>query len=418
MKAILQVSSIIVLIIYALSIIAPGKIDASEMIRICSAQDLLIDRIFEKAFSQRLSACDLVNFSNQELRIIRNSIYAKNGRSFNSKDLRLYFENKAWYEVDPNFHENLLSSIHKENLVLLKTIEDLKKIRKKKSKKSQHIHGHRVNDIEMNLPGLGDEYRSEFIHPNFTKFSEFLIPLDETALSLAEAKKKYGQKLKFLGKGPMSPPHYLKEKDRNSDGKITAEDAIGFIDGATFIPLPQNRGFLIAYVCTVRASPVAEYFAEVFSPTGEFRAQLSYFPHYVLKNNYDLIVTPVFSGCCGTWGYDFAFHNLSSGKEISISCSANSCKDALLTWIEDCNKILMIYSIERNHSNGTEKELNMCLIDEDGNLSTQASFDKTILIDHPQLIVDNLVGVRETMSDSQWVFKFVDKQEIYIELSK
>src|SRR5215470_1044180 len=56
----------------------------------------------------------LSNLSRRDLRILRNTIYARHGRQFKSKLLQAYFDNMVWYERDPKF----------TNIRLIKSVED------------------------------------------------------------------------------------------------------------------------------------------------------------------------------------------------------------------------------------------------------------------------------------------------------
>lgn len=73
---------------------------------------------------QKLTRADLAGLSKAELRILRNTIYARHGRKFKSADLRNYFNGFSWYngvydEVSPNS----LSSVEKHNLSLIQSME-------------------------------------------------------------------------------------------------------------------------------------------------------------------------------------------------------------------------------------------------------------------------------------------------------
>lgn len=48
-----------------------------------------------------LNYFDLENCSCEELRILRNEIFARHGRKFKSEDLQKYFESQPWYKFDP-----------------------------------------------------------------------------------------------------------------------------------------------------------------------------------------------------------------------------------------------------------------------------------------------------------------------------
>ncbi|MGI8787758.1 MAG: YARHG domain-containing protein [Pyrinomonadaceae bacterium] len=64
----------------------------------------------------------------EDLRIMRNEIFAKHGRIFKKPELQKYFEAQAWYKPDPEFTDDkvptLLSTVEFKNLAAIKTAED------------------------------------------------------------------------------------------------------------------------------------------------------------------------------------------------------------------------------------------------------------------------------------------------------
>lgn len=66
----------------------------------------------------------LSNLSRRDLRILRNTIYARLGRQFKSKLLQEYFNNMEWYKPDPSFTDKRLSKIDTTNVRLIKSVED------------------------------------------------------------------------------------------------------------------------------------------------------------------------------------------------------------------------------------------------------------------------------------------------------
>jgi hypothetical protein len=58
----------------------------------------------------------LVLLNNEQLRILRNSIYAYHGYAFRSLDLQNYFNGYSWYRIDNYFTENSFSANEKINL--------------------------------------------------------------------------------------------------------------------------------------------------------------------------------------------------------------------------------------------------------------------------------------------------------------
>lgn len=68
----------------------------------------------------------LLNFSDNELSIARNEIYARHGRQFDSDYLQKYFDSCSWYEGTipaKEFDESVLSRIEKDNLQIIKEAE-------------------------------------------------------------------------------------------------------------------------------------------------------------------------------------------------------------------------------------------------------------------------------------------------------
>jgi hypothetical protein len=66
----------------------------------------------------------LSNLSRRDLRILRNTIYARHGRRFKSKLLQEYFDTMEWYKPDPAFAENKLTKVDVTNIRLVKSVED------------------------------------------------------------------------------------------------------------------------------------------------------------------------------------------------------------------------------------------------------------------------------------------------------
>jgi len=69
-----------------------------------------------------VTEADLVGKSAQELSIMRNSIYARKGRIFNSPELQSYFDTQPWYNPrysPENFPNSLLSPLEIENAAVI-----------------------------------------------------------------------------------------------------------------------------------------------------------------------------------------------------------------------------------------------------------------------------------------------------------
>lgn len=71
-----------------------------------------------------VSAQELKEYTTDELRIMRNEIYASKGYSFKSVDLKEYFGSKPWYVANPEFSEEQFSYVEFRNIQLVKSLEN------------------------------------------------------------------------------------------------------------------------------------------------------------------------------------------------------------------------------------------------------------------------------------------------------
>ena len=73
---------------------------------------------------RHLLPSDLEGFSKPALRIWRNAIYARHGRTFKSEDLQALFNEYAWYKPDENYSDEKLTDIDKANIKLIQEFEN------------------------------------------------------------------------------------------------------------------------------------------------------------------------------------------------------------------------------------------------------------------------------------------------------
>lgn len=71
-----------------------------------------------------ISPSELQGRSKAELRVMRNEVYARHGRVFQSTDLRDYFFRKPWYTRNPDYSDDLLTGVDKENVRIIQEHED------------------------------------------------------------------------------------------------------------------------------------------------------------------------------------------------------------------------------------------------------------------------------------------------------
>ena len=84
--------------------------------------------ILPESGTKLLSTSDLQGLSAQQLRIARNEIYARHGRTFKDAELQNYFASCSWYKPNSAYNyanENSnLNSIEKQNVITIKNYED------------------------------------------------------------------------------------------------------------------------------------------------------------------------------------------------------------------------------------------------------------------------------------------------------
>ena len=78
----------------------------------------------EASLDRVLSLKELRQLSLRDLRLLRNTIYARRGRPFKSQILRDHFEGLGWYKVDPSYSDKLLSANDQRNIALIKSVEN------------------------------------------------------------------------------------------------------------------------------------------------------------------------------------------------------------------------------------------------------------------------------------------------------
>ena len=70
-----------------------------------------------------LTVKQLENLSRRDLRLLRNTVYARHGWRFKSPLLQEYFAAMEWYKEDPTFTEKGLTKIDTANIKLIKSVE-------------------------------------------------------------------------------------------------------------------------------------------------------------------------------------------------------------------------------------------------------------------------------------------------------
>jgi len=78
----------------------------------------------ESSLDRLLKPDEVRQLSLRDLRLLRNTIYAKRGRPFKSEILRDHFGGMKWYKVDDAYSDKLLSANDVRNIQLIKSVEN------------------------------------------------------------------------------------------------------------------------------------------------------------------------------------------------------------------------------------------------------------------------------------------------------
>jgi hypothetical protein len=78
----------------------------------------------EQSLDHLLALADLRKLSLRDLRLLRNSIYARRGRPFKSPIVREHFRGMKWYRENTAYTDKLLSQTDVRNVRLIRSVED------------------------------------------------------------------------------------------------------------------------------------------------------------------------------------------------------------------------------------------------------------------------------------------------------
>lgn len=95
----------------------------SEMAGTYYPEDVLL---LADSVRRPLNESDLIGWSKEELRILRNQFYAVYGRAFENPELKSYFESQPWYRARVSgdlFDESVFNVLEKRNIETLKRVE-------------------------------------------------------------------------------------------------------------------------------------------------------------------------------------------------------------------------------------------------------------------------------------------------------
>ena len=78
----------------------------------------------EQGLDRILKVDELRQLSLRDLRLLRNTIYARHGRPFKSQILQDHFSGMSWYKIDAAYADKLLSANDTRNIALIKSVEN------------------------------------------------------------------------------------------------------------------------------------------------------------------------------------------------------------------------------------------------------------------------------------------------------
>ncbi len=99
--------------------VALNETEKQNVATILAAENRLREEIATKPITEEL----LSGLFTEDLRLLRNEIYARHGRIFKTKDLNEYFVQQSWYKPDANYTDSQLSQIEQDNLKVIKEAE-------------------------------------------------------------------------------------------------------------------------------------------------------------------------------------------------------------------------------------------------------------------------------------------------------
>src|SRR6185436_149887 len=92
-----------------------------ENIRVINARER---ELHEALSTAKIDTASLEGLFTEDLRRLRNEIYARHGRPFKDSELRGYFTSFDWYKPDPKFREASLSPIERANAAAILRLEE------------------------------------------------------------------------------------------------------------------------------------------------------------------------------------------------------------------------------------------------------------------------------------------------------
>jgi hypothetical protein len=328
---------------------------SSRNVRTCTQASVDQPKLLAKTAVMQLDPCELVSISASNLRIIRNSIFAKHGYVFHDAELKDYFSRQSWYRPRSNYSDSELSIIEKDNINIIKKIEELNEIQKKE------------------FPILGEGPYLEVLPTSLLK------SIENDFTKVEPITNKWADVLKIDKTLPLLTRHAQVDKENpellHSDG----------------VPL---FFVLYRYSLNYQSATCGEEYCvtDIYSPNGQLLSSIEFCPTHILKNPPFNLIKAADEGCGGEHRWLFRLYNYSTNKIIGISYYRGGYD---LVWIPDGEKILLLAMNQQ-----------LFMINSRGEL---VNFG--ILKDH-----DYIVAAREVISNKLWIFKLSEGKYVIMTL--
>jgi len=359
----------------------------TDNLRSCESRPIDLDATMKKALSSELDPCELANLSRRELRLLRNSIFARHGRAFRDPQLRTFFSQKPWYRVNPHFSEGLLTDLQNSNINLIRKFEELSSVKCEYS------------DNNDNPNSVG--------HPCLPRLESFLVSLKKEGDVNQQLKNKIVKSVEKL----------IKHNSNNDHYRITYSQPDVYYTLNRRLIIAEHHVTEMKYI---NDNGEEEYVpimgincsADIFSPAGRYIISTTC-PHNALKDNSHILLSVINTGCCGPTGWLIIFDDIKKKTIQKYRCGCEACIDTLLTYLPDSKHILLITLMKCLLGNG--KCYQIYVLNTRNEILAKGVVETHLLMnkyenensrDNYDYDIRSITGVKEIKKDKLWIFRY------------
>jgi hypothetical protein len=349
--------------------------------------------IVNKSLSERLDVCILTTLSPSDLRLLRNSVFARHGYVFKSRDLADYFKNISWYKPNRNFSPDELSDAERNYVSTIQIVED--------ELNKPHI------DESTSHGDYSDESEAPMDRTEFPKATDFLLPINRlpqnhNGIKVKDGKLIFTETQKSIDLRWMPSKQTLEKFRESASSRRWRVIGNGVLVMQDFENIGAEGGRCEEQYYSLDGSLVLE------EPNG--------CPNYVLKKNHNILIKSISNGCCGSDSWEFEIYNATS-KAIMAKYDIESEADGLLTYIPKSHELIL--GISHTRSEGEYADILddslIQIISADGkeNVTFYAAYlkSKASYEELNPLSISNLVAVSKLPDAHSWLLRFSDKNK-------